>query len=159
MIVPLSADAATTGLPPLLFFAVSVMGGALLTALFALFGAWLTSRREQARWIRQERFAAYTKAFALTKAFDLNYSKQKKIAAGEDLEADEPRIIALMDEADALYATVAETLAPIIILGPDSVTGPAHAMQIAYERDDREALKQAEVAFQRSARKALKIKG
>lgn len=38
---------------------VSLLVGALGAALLGLFGAWIQSRREHAKWLREKRFAAY----------------------------------------------------------------------------------------------------
>ncbi len=134
------------------------LGGALVTAVGGFVGAAIQTRRDHQRWVREKRYEAYVKAYGLTKAFDLNASKLKKLTqAGK--KANDPEIIALEKEADALYATVAEAYTPIILLGPDRVGSLALDVQDAYEKDDAEAQGKAELAFRDAARKALKIKG
>ena len=91
------------------------------------------------------------------KAFSLNWSKVMKIAESEGSAEDNPRLQALLDQADELYLTVAEALAPLTILGPQVVAGCYLDMQLAYEAGDQEAFGRAEVAFQEAARKALDV--
>jgi hypothetical protein len=145
--------------------------GALLAALAGLWGAWRQSRREHATWVRERRYEAYTRAYALVKGFDLNASKTDKIRDSfiaqlektpeKDISVqellDDPRLQAMLDHADDLYLTVAETLAPIALMGPDHVAAHFVDMQTAYEAEDKEALGAAEVAFLAAARKVLNI--
>lgn len=136
---------------------LTIFGGALVAALAGFVGAGIQSRREHKRWQRERRYEAFVAAYALTKAFDLNWSKQLKIVEKDrpDLGVDDPRLQALISEADALYGTVAERLAPLAILGPDIVAANYLDMHEAYETGDEEALGRAEVEFQANARKAL----
>lgn len=154
------AEAADAGasVDPIVLILSSAAGGAIVTALFTLFGTWVQSRREHKRWIRERRLEAFTAAYALTKAFHLNLSKQMKIARKKGTKRTDPDIKALQAEADSLYSTAAATLAPLIILGPDEVAGYASDMQAAYEAEDWDALRVAELAFQDAARKSLGVK-
>ncbi|MWB99071.1 hypothetical protein [Agromyces seonyuensis] len=43
---------------------IPVVTGAFLAAAFGLLGAWIQSRREHSRWLRERRFDAYTAALA-----------------------------------------------------------------------------------------------
>ncbi|MCJ1706898.1 hypothetical protein [Microbacterium sp. VKM Ac-2923] len=97
-------------------------------------------------------------AFAITKGFDLNRSKLMKIATKDGASEDDPRLLALPDQADKLYTIVAEGLAPLAILGPAEVANAYADMQAAYEADD-EALGDAEIGFRDAARKALRVRG
>ncbi|WP_431798351.1 hypothetical protein [Microbacterium kunmingense] len=137
---------------------LTIFGGALVAAIAGFVGAGIQARREHRRWQRERRYEAFVAAYALTKAFDLNFSKQMKIADAEpEMGVDDPRIQALLTEADALYGTVADRVAPLIILGPDRVAKSYLKMHAAYEAQDMDALGRAEAEFQSNARKALDL--
>lgn len=155
---PTSGAAQAVVIDPTALALLSIFGGVIVTALVGLLGAWIQSRREHSRWLRERRFDAITKAFAITKGFDLNRSKVMKIVEREGKDENDPRVRALLDQADELYTTVAEGLAPIAILGPAEVSNAYMDMQAAYEAEDDEALGEAEVAFRDAARRALKVK-
>lgn len=153
---------------------------ALLTAAVgvvgALVGASIESRREHRRWLRERRYEAYTRAFALIQSFSLNADKVEKIALRKvpghgrtkvlwspkrqlrKVQKD-PKIQALDDVADRLYDSVADVLAPIQLLGPLHVTKLALRMQEAYEANDAKALGAAQWDFMAAAERVLRIDG
>lgn len=137
---------------------LSIFGGAALTVIAGFIGAYIQARREHKRWVLDHRYEAFVRAFALIKAFDLNRSKQMKLAEREGATIDDPDLQALLAQADELYTTVADAMIPIAVLGPDSVSRHVLDMQAAYEAEDKIALGEAERAFVISARKALKIR-
>ncbi|WP_261167289.1 hypothetical protein [Microbacterium sp. Marseille-Q6965] len=141
----------------LVLAAASGAGGVLLTIVATLIGAWIQGRREHARWLRERRYEAVVRAYGLTLAFELNTAKQMKIATGNRYDGDVDRIKRLQDEADELYATVAESLTPLIVLGPAELRAAVLALQEAYEADDDEARERAGQKFQESARKVLRL--
>lgn len=61
---------------------LSVFGGALLTALAALIGAWIQSRREHLKWVREQRINTYKvlvqkiAAYELAKTFTIDKDRQ-----------------------------------------------------------------------------------
>jgi hypothetical protein len=155
-------DTPTSVLDPTIQVLLTIFGGALIAAVAGLLGAMLQGRREHKRWLRERRFEAFVRAFALLKAFDLNASKQKRIAAAmradsETADADALRIEQLQTEADQLYTSVAAELAPIIVLGPNAVTERALEIQFAYEANDKTARGRAEAAFIEAAQRVLKV--
>jgi hypothetical protein len=136
---------------------LSLIVGAFGAALIGLLGAVIQSRREHKRWIRERRYEAFVQAYALIKSFDLNWLKQMKLATEQEVDMDDPELQKLFEQADQLYTTVAQTLAPSIILGPDSVTKHVLAMQLAFENYEVEGLGETERDFVEAARKVLKI--
>ncbi len=165
-----------SALDPVLLSLLSIFGGVLVTVLGGFLGVWMQHRRAHRAWLRERRYEAYVGAYALIKSFDLNRYKTLKIAArGEasveewksaDRDAMTPAEIAaleskmddirpLLAEADDLYRTVATVLAPVILIGPQSVAQHVYDMQAAYESDDDDALGKAEVAFRDSVQKVL----
>ncbi|MBF4568249.1 hypothetical protein ITJ57_05650 [Plantibacter sp. VKM Ac-2880] len=137
---------------------LSIFGGAGVTILAGFIGAGIQGRREHNRWVSAHRYEAFVKAFALMKGFQLIHSKSMKLAQQKGMKMDSPELVALLAESDQLYITVAETLAPLVILGPTSVSEHADAMQAAFEASDYEALREAERAFVLAARTVLKIR-
>jgi hypothetical protein len=145
------------GLDPTAQLLLTIFGAALVTALAGFAGATFQGHREHRRWLLDRRFEAFVRAFTVIKAFDLNWSKQRKLVES-GTPVGHPDLQALMSHADELYTTVADALAPIIVLGPDSVAKQVQRMQKAYEDDDRASQGAAERAFVASAREALKIR-
>lgn len=156
--------------------AVGALISALIGALTALWVPHFESKREHQRWLREKRLDAYTRAFALTKGFDLNKGKTDKVVRrliedavrgeaggdGTDLLATvltDPEFHDLDAEASRLHVTAAAELAAVVLLGPDEVSQAVLAMQTAYEKGDDEAAGRAEVAFREAAREVLRVKG
>lgn len=153
------AAESAVAIDPTVLALLTIFGSVTVTVLVGLIGAWLQSKREHARWLRERRYEAAVKAYALTKGFDLNWSKTMKIAESEGASEDNPRLLAMLAQADELHTTVAETLAPLAMLGPQDVASNYLDMQNAYESHDNEAFRKAEVAYQKSVRRTLGIKG
>jgi hypothetical protein len=86
---------------------VSLLIGALGAALLGLFGAWIQSRREHSRWIRENRMVAY----------------REFLGQAEQLQTAEDRPMTERDEDQlvALYSA----LATVRLLGPDDVYAAA----------------------------------
>lgn len=174
------ADRSDVGAQLESFWPLVAVALALLTAAVGVagtfVGAAIESRREHRRWLRERRYEAYTRAFALIQGFSLNAHKVEKIAVRKVLNRgrsnvlrshkrrlrevqNDPKIRALDDYADRLYDSVADALAPIQLLGPLHVTKLALRMQNAYEANDAEALGVAQWDFLEAAEKVLRIDG
>lgn len=63
------AAAAVATIDPLLSLLIGALGAAALTVAGGFVGAWLQSRREHARWIREQRLAAYREVIGLTEKY------------------------------------------------------------------------------------------
>jgi hypothetical protein len=175
MDVALVVGAATPTVDATLLAWLPVLGGAaagaVIAAAFGVLGAAIESKREHKRWLRERRYDAYVRAFALSKGYDLNLSKTKRVVEnleeeiGKDVEEDvvlkmlrnDKDLSELDAQLSGLHASAAEVLAPAVLLGPASVTGPLIEMQLAYEADDKKAAGRAEVEFQNAARRVLKV--
>jgi hypothetical protein len=173
--VPSNLWAQLGSLWPLVAVALALLTAAV-GAAGTFVGSAMESRREHRRWLRERRYEAYTRAFALIQGFSLNAHKVEKIAIrkaqargrvmalrsrkrqSRDVQ-DDPKIRALDDYADRLYDSVADALAPIQLLGPVNVTKLALGMQKAYEAGDAEALGAAQWDFLEAAEKVLRIDG
>jgi hypothetical protein len=174
----LAAPAVVTAAP---FWQTVITGAAIGAFVSALVGATTTlltgrleSRREHRRWLREKRLDAYTRAFALTKGFDLNQGKTNKVVrrlleegvsaepAPPDAELidtvlSNPEYVELDAEASRFHASAAAELAAVVLLGPDEVSVAVLAMQQAYEAEDDDAAGRAEVAFRDAARRVLRV--
>lgn len=84
---------------PLLALLVGALGAAVLTTAAGFLGAWLQSRREHDRWVREQRLAAYN-----------------------DFMRVADRVPKAASKAAATYGDeLKESLATLTLLGPDSV--------------------------------------
>jgi NhaP-type Na+/H+ or K+/H+ antiporter len=128
MIFAVSDAAGSTAVEPLLFF-VTALGGATVAVIGGLVGAWIQSRREHAKWVRERRFESYV-AFAAALA---------RKGMGVNEHADE-------DATEALS-----------ILGPDFMIAAASGLMRASRLSDNE-MTEAQSEFQVRARKALGVK-
>lgn len=94
------AAESAVAIDPTVLALLTIFGSVTVTVLVGLIGAWLQSKREHARWLRERRYEAAVKAYALTKGFDLNWSKTMKIAESEGASEDNPRLLAMLAQAD-----------------------------------------------------------
>nr|WP_315267309.1 hypothetical protein [Microbacterium lemovicicum] len=146
---------------------LSIFGGAALTAGAGAVGAALQSRREHARWKRERRYEAYV---AMIRFMDdvRTYNESKSLdsvpvarlrAAMAKLARPKPDIIEHAQEAIEAAVTITnrqrEVLAPILLLGPDSVVAAAKAVVNAM--DDSGALREAEIALRAEMRRVIAI--
>lgn len=121
---------------------LSIFGGAVLTAVAGLFGAWKQSRREHDRWVRQERLRVYLPVVAFLSDYDQALASAKATyrliqdairTAPPDSDVDV--IVAPYgeeeDELGALRARATEILTPLKVLGPEAVQAAAAAWELA----------------------------
>ena len=86
---------------------LSVLVGALGASLLGLLGAWIQSRREHTRWVREQRFAAYNGLMKL---------------------AERVRSRDATDPVDTQYlATLFQALGTLRLVGPTAVLEAARA--------------------------------
>lgn len=98
--------ASTLPIDPVVSFIVGALGAAILTVLGGLLVLWLTTRSDHARWVRSERIAAYG---AFLKVAETTWAMQSP---------DRAVWRAHMDD-------MASALAPVRIVGPDSIATAA----------------------------------
>lgn len=116
----LAANAATTGtVDPLL----TLIGGAVGAALIGLLGAWIQSRREHAKWLREQRMTLY-----------LDFLREAEKPPGD---VDPAEYGAYLDDLGIAYAAIE-------LVGPDRVMDAARehffaVMDYTSARDARAA--------------------
>ncbi|MFJ4224946.1 hypothetical protein [Microbacterium sp. NPDC089695] len=160
--IPLVATAASTrevAIDPTLLAVLSIFGGVALTAGAALLGAWIQSRREHDKWIREQRLAAFiasrvyvTNARSLIQKFR---KTQAEAAAGD--KAASARMADIHKESTALLASFAEASAPLTIVGPDDVNDAVRAVSKAITDNDQVAVDVADKLVVERMRTALRI--
>ena len=125
---------------------LSALGGAGLAGLAALLGAWLQARREHRKWVRQERFDAYSEF--------LTHIDRLRFQVGDVTDrslSDQDR-----DELQVRSSMLA-------LVGPDELAWAAIALRDAYLTyvDDRSTLSDygaARERFLQCARKVIDIR-
>tara|TARA_B100000378_G_C18036612_1_gene409235 strand:+ start:122 stop:604 length:483 start_codon:yes stop_codon:yes gene_type:complete len=135
---------------PLALALLSIFGGAALTAGAGLLGAWIQSRRETAKWWRDERLCAYV---AVLQKTDVWIS-----AAQEDLSNHAANVVT--DAPD----DVMDALTALDLVGPRKVhslaVGFVHAASVTISHDfaipeQQKGLGAARYALAQAAREAL----
>lgn len=146
--------------------------GVLITVSVALLGAWIQSRREHSRWIREQRFEAYV-AFAeymhrLRLARE-RFERRDKPGAEQEERDYERGLVAEHEAAQFKEATEAlgewssawksriGVVERIRLLGPRSVHGAADAL-MGVDPTDTAAVKSGENALDTAMRVALGIR-
>ena len=122
---------------------LSVLVGALGASLLGLLGAWIQSRREHERWVREQRFAAYNSLMKLA----------ERVRSRNSADAD----------GDAEYfSQLFQALGTLRLVGPAAVLQAARAFgeaATAYENlglsEDSETGRAELVARLSTTRKAL----
>lgn len=99
-------------------FVLTLLGGAVGAALLGLFGAWIQSRREHGRWIREERLAAYG-AYIVALDGYIHVSLPASEPPGPAREK-------LMEEVNEFTSSLLPSGAMISLLGPTKVRRAAH---------------------------------
>lgn len=122
---------------------LSVLVGALGASLLGLLGAWIQSRREHVRWVREQRFAAYNGLMKLA----------ERVRTRDTTDAS--------DDAE-YFEQLFQALGTLRLVGPAEVLEAARAFGEAastYERldpsEDSETRRAELVARMSTARKAL----
>lgn len=95
------------------------LGGAAVAALAGLFGAWIQSRREHAKWVRERRYDAFTRFFG--------YIERLDTWAG--VNADRPKELRSENPVDPLE--LQEAAGAISILGPDAMRDAGAELRLA----------------------------
>ncbi|WP_242088712.1 hypothetical protein [Microbacterium lacticum] len=135
---------------PLALALLSIFGGAALTAGAGFLGAWIQSRRETAKWWRDERLRAYVALLQRTDVW-ISAAQVDLSNYGANVVTDAPD-----DVMDALTA--------LDLVGPRRVQSLAvdfvHAASVAISHDfaipeQQESLGAARYALAQAAREAL----
>ncbi|MGX1694069.1 hypothetical protein ACWIBQ_01620 [Microbacterium keratanolyticum] len=142
---------------------LSIFGGAALTAVAGFVGAWLQGRREHSRWLREQRYEAFTRFMAYQHRVDVIKNKSDRLdaqmaSAISDAKRDLLRADTqvLRSELSELEATIPDAVTAMYLLGSRDVEAKGRAyMQGRLDGDDRAA----EAAFLEAMRAALGVKG
>jgi hypothetical protein len=114
-----------------------VLVGALLSGFFVLVGARVAATSEHERWLRDQRYEAWSEAFAFTnRAVTLprpDFAAEDRGESSDAVDSEETRKTrrGVLKEAHALNIESAELLGRLRLLGPDHVGGPGGAMVVA----------------------------
>lgn len=129
-----------------------VVVGALLAGVPALLGGWWRARKEDQRWVREQRFAAHLKVLEL-----LHRSSRVKAAANAANEGARPpsaeTAAELKSQAADLQERLMKALPPMTLLGPRSVEDALNNWTAA----SPEHRSQRQVALHAAVRKSLNI--
>ena len=137
-------DAApVAAIDPTLLALLSIFGGALLAAVAGLIGAWIQSRREHRAWLREKRFEAFVSVRVLMRTLHRYVSDRKQGEA----DGDDARATAARHALLGLQDSLAETMAPMVILGPTSVHEAGIALTNAIHDGQAAEIEAAESEF------------
>ena len=140
-----AATAAADSAPfePALLAVLSIFGGAALTAGAGFFGAWVQSRREHERWLREQRFDAFTSATelisrisSLQNSFLRPTTLDKRLREVNDATPESIKQKYLADTAEVI-GEIDRVFAPIRVLGPDNIKDALADAVTALSDDDK----------------------
>ncbi|WP_442576346.1 hypothetical protein ACSBPH_04175 [Microbacterium sp. F51-2R] len=163
-------------LDPTLLALLSIFGGAALTIIAGFVGAWIQSRREHQKWLREQRYLAYLDYIKKKDKYDRaagriehtegvfeqasrglppGFASDDEILAaiqdlaevGEGPEEVRARIRAQRAEFEALYADMYEAVAAFSLLGPQSVVEAGRELTRADASDRSSKLNALETAM------------
>ncbi|MDQ1218142.1 hypothetical protein [Microbacterium arborescens] len=140
--------------------------GVIVTVLVGLFGAWVQSRREHARWVREQRFEAYVRVRAIITRLEYTDADHKladlrRGADDHDLESARQRLSEVDDYKEALLTIRADffdATVPLTILGPASVDDATTALLDAMNRENEAEINAAKKLLVTEMRKALGVR-
>ena len=90
-----SGGAGEAAIDPTLLALLSIFGGAMLTALAGVWGAWRQSRREHTRWVRERRYDAYTEFVQIVRSLLAERASATELRkTSTDLDKERARITA-----------------------------------------------------------------
>lgn len=163
-----AASTTTVAIDPTVL-ALLPISGVALTIIAGLVGAWIQSRREHKRWVREQRYEAYTRTIHVgstvravaTEIVAIVRDIQKGKIPESKRESTAARLKERTAHLNALSDAVSERMAPLVILGPKTVSdayvaliesmGPPEAM-------DLDKVNRAESVLSEAMRKALGVK-
>jgi len=129
---------------------LSIFGGAALTALAGLFGAWLQGRREHKKWVRERRFEAFTAAesvFTQLTFMDVRLTRYSEAGDRKSFDA------LVREREDFVTKMIGGVLAPLELLGPAAVV----EAQMAYIRLDPAAPADTKAAAAEAVTSSMRV--
>lgn len=150
---------------PLSLSLLSIFGGAGLTASAGLFGAWIQSRREHEKWVRERRYNAFVRVLDImdrlstlaqqaTSPSDFEELREAALHKGDKLAA----AVSLIERSDALKDELNDAIAPVLLLGPESVREALLRVTEAMKSGDEEAARGARRDVIRLMQQTLGVK-
>ncbi|MFD5599166.1 hypothetical protein ACFWHR_03820 [Leucobacter sp. NPDC058333] len=155
----------------------TVLGAAALVTAGTLIGAWLSSRREHNKWVREQRFEAYVNALTMLLSLKVILSEFDDVKAEHEeavelvhraLEegiAVDGRSQQIGEKLDALGLRLEESelnapsiLSPIEVLGPDKVARSLDATAKALRDRNPKEIAAAERHMRTTMREALNLR-
>lgn len=142
------------------------LAGAAITAGFGFLGAYIQSRREHDKWVRDRKLEAYVRALTLLQSAASMSREVRAMNVEIALAAQESRVPKVnMDRLEAINAEATEAQAtlwaahaPMRILGPESVNVAMTDQVKAIGAGDFAAAEKAEQVIEAAMRRELKIK-
>jgi len=138
------------------FSLAGIATGAVGAALLGILGAWISSLREHAKWVREERLQAYLGMLTLINGISNRYVLvRSQVAAGNTVTLDEEK---MLEDFPSAFAA-------LDLLGPVRMSKLAHTLSEAIMKQgtsnpsesSAKAISAAKEAFSDAARKVLKI--
>lgn len=163
-----AASMTTVAIDPTVL-ALLPIAGVTLTIIAGLVGAWIQGRREHKRWLREQRYEAYTRTVHVastvravaTEVVAIVHDVQAGTIPESKRESTAAKLTERTAQLNELNDTASERMAPLVILGPKTVSdayvalidamGPPEAMDLS--KVDR-----SESALSDAMRKALGVK-
>lgn len=163
-----AASMTTVAIDPAILALLPIVG-VTLTIVAGLVGAWIQGRREHERWVREQRYEAYTRTVHIGSTVRAVAAEivaiVRDVQAGNISENKRQVTAARLQERTAhlneLGDAVAERMAPLVILGPKTVSdayGALIASMSPPEEMDLDKVNRAESVLGEAMRKALGIK-
>ena len=167
-----------TTVDPLFLALVSMLGGLAVTVIAAFVGAWIQSRREHAKWLREKRYDAYaefseylhrnkvvlresnallTKAKSLEVELDDSSTEEGRSTILAELGQNAEQVKTLQSALEASREESYSPVAAVMILGPDYVRRAAQVV-IRVPVGDKKARTRADNGLDQAMRRALGIK-
>ena len=155
MLINLSAAASTNAVtidPTLL--ALIPVATALMAIIAGVVGAWMQSRREHSRWVRERRYEAYTELDEALGRVHVQQAVAEAQSEGHFL-GDEPFLT--QDSVRTFMDELPGALARVNLLGPKYVI-EAKSAWLATNLSDKQAQDAAVAKLRRAMRRALRIR-
>jgi hypothetical protein len=141
---------------------LSIFGGAALTAGAGFIGAWLQSRREHSRWLREQRYEAFSRFMGYQHRIDVIKNKSDRLDAQMASASTDAKRDLLLADLEAhrsalgeLEAAIPDAVTAIYILGSLDVQAKGKTYMQGRLDGDYSA---AETAFLKAMRASLGVK-
>lgn len=123
---------------PVIVGGLLALGGGLIATIGTLVNSWVQSRRDSRQWIRQRRLEAYLPAVAFLRQFEYRasvyFDLMSRVEGSIPLDATEHQIMEMREQYSAegqdyhdYLSRIEGELAPVIVVGPDSVRDAVEA--------------------------------